>query len=60
MPGISLHKEYHIGPVIVLDIPGDRGMIRELIGFERSYLKTSQEVLRSTMLHQEAQYGNCK
>jgi hypothetical protein len=47
-----MHKEYLTGLVIVLDIPGDRGMIGRLRGFERSYLKVGQEVLRSTMLHQ--------
>jgi hypothetical protein len=56
----GLHKEYQIGPVIVLDIPGNRGMIREIRGFEWSYLKISKEVLRYTMFYQEAHYGNRK
>jgi hypothetical protein len=55
-----MHKEHQIGPVIILDFPGDRGMIKEIRGFEWSYLKISQGVVRGTMFYQEAHYGNRK
>jgi hypothetical protein len=56
----SMHKEHQIGPVIILDFPGDRGMIKEIRGFEWSYLKISQGVVRGIMFYQEAHYGNRK
>jgi len=33
----TMHKEYQIDPVIVLDIPGDRVIVIIDIGLERSY-----------------------
>jgi hypothetical protein len=36
LPSFRLLKEYQIGPFIVLDIPCDRVIVNELIGFGRS------------------------
>jgi hypothetical protein len=58
---VSVHKEYQTGPVIILDIPGYRGMLKKLIGFGRSCLKIrlrkSSEIPGCT---REEHYGDCK